>query len=114
MGDSMDKVKRAFGTDFDGGGNYFHYYNKGIGFEFHEEERTVNEIRVFKPEPKDEDDDDESDTRRDFKPDVYDGVLKAYEDVDDMDLRACDLRSSGDILNTLTFNQKTLWPPLLT
>ena len=51
VGDSADKVKQIFGTDYDGSGNVFRYYNKGLRFEFDEEERTLNEIRIFEPEP---------------------------------------------------------------
>ena len=38
-------------------------------------------------------------------------TLRAYENVGGKDLRASDLRYAGDILDTLGFNQETLWPP---
>lgn len=37
--------------------------------------------------------------------------VEAYMDVRGDDLRAWDLRDAGGILDTLTFNQETLWPP---
>ncbi len=37
--------------------------------------------------------------------------VEAYMDVRGHDLRACDLRDAGAILYSLTFNEKTLWPP---
>jgi subtilisin family serine protease len=40
-----------------------------------------------------------------------DQEVQAYEKVGSKDLRASDLRYAGDILNTLEFNQETLWPP---
>ena len=45
------------------------------------------------------------------KPRVYDRDFKAYMDVRGKDLRECDLRSAGDILDTLYFDQETVWPP---
>jgi serine protease AprX len=37
--------------------------------------------------------------------------VEAYMDVRGHDLHACDLRGAGAMLYTLTFNEKTLWPP---
>ncbi len=42
--------------------------------------------------------------------DPCDGV-SMYMDVRGQDLRGCDLRRAGDIVDTLRFNQETLWPP---
>lgn len=42
--------------------------------------------------------------------DPCDGV-SMYMDVRGEDLRTCDLRHAGDILDTLRFNPETLWPP---
>ena len=48
----------------------------------------------------------DSQARRDPCPSV-----EAYMDIRGKDLRTCDLREAGGILDTLTFNQETLWPP---
>ena len=107
VGDSVDKVKQAFGNDLqlrEGEKiDILTYKDKGLSFEIDKNNRTVMEINVTQiklsqsdsPKPKVDGRDD----------------LNAYQDVRGKDLRASDLRYSEDILNTLEFNQETLWPP---
>jgi serine protease AprX len=105
VGDSEEKIKQAFGENFHlggGGGKIFlTYEDKGLSFEIDEKSRTVMEINVTKIRP------NQSENAKVYRRDD----IEAYENVSGKDLRACDLRDSGDILDTLEFNQETLWPP---
>jgi subtilisin family serine protease len=95
VGDSEQKVKQAFGEGFSItrlGRNLLAYRGRGIAFTI-QKNRTVAEISVFEADV----------NKRD------DRKLKAYEEVDD--LRDQDLRNAADILDTLSFDQETLWPP---
>ncbi|MHC4143930.1 MAG: family 16 glycoside hydrolase [Planctomycetota bacterium] len=112
VGDSEDKIKQAFGSDFDGSTDRPSYADKGVEFEIHKKNRTINEIDVFRLGGVRRSDQAQRNQSDRSMPEVHDGNdLEAFEGVDEMDLRACDLRSAADILDTLSFDQKTLWPP---
>jgi serine protease AprX len=105
VGDLEEKVKQVFGKDFhleEGRGkDFITYEGKGLSFEINKSSRTVTEINVTQAKPGQSD-----------GPGVYRrDNIEAYENVCGKDLRACDLRSADDILDTLEFNQETLWPP---
>jgi serine protease AprX len=105
VGDSEQKIKQAFGEDFhleEGRGkDFLTYEDKGLSFEIDKKSRTVMEINVTQVKSS------QSDSSRVYRRDN----IEAYENVCGKDLRACHLRDAGDILDTLGFNQETLWPP---
>jgi subtilisin family serine protease len=113
VGDSVDKVKQVFGNNFQLREfekiDILTYENKGISLEINKKDRTVLEINVYQTE-RNQSDSPKEYGRDDLKMDGRDD-LNAYEDVSGKDLRASDLRSSEDILDTLEFNQETQWPP---
>jgi len=95
--DSEDKIRQAFGKNFDRRRNVLVYEDRGVSFEIDEKERMVFEISVTRAKPKGDQ----------AKPKVYDRDFKAYMNVRGRDLRDCDLRRAGDILDTLSL-RKTL------
>jgi subtilisin family serine protease len=107
VGDSRDRIKQAFGSNFEleehERMDTLIYEEKGLRFEIDKKSGTIKEIGISQPE-----------NNRGHRPKPkIDGhhELMAFEDVRGKDLRVCDLRDSGDILDTLEFNQETLWPP---
>ncbi|MBL7187327.1 MAG: hypothetical protein ISS70_13480 [Phycisphaerae bacterium] len=105
VGNSEDKIKQAFGHDFEfeefSGIDILTYENKGLHFEINKKDRTIKEIGINQVKR------DQSDIPRVHRRDE----LGPYEDISGKDLRASDLRYSEDILDTLEFNQETQWPP---
>jgi serine protease AprX len=107
VGDSLDKVKQAFGSDFEREEfermDALTYEEKGLWFEIDKRSSTIKEVGISQPE---------GNRGHRPKPKVAGRhELMAFEDVRGKDLRASDLRYAGDILDTLEFNQETLWPP---
>ena len=104
VGDSVDKVKQVYGNDFwlreFETKDILTYEDKGLSFEINKNKGTVMEINVF-----------QAIRQKTDSPGMYgrDG-LEAYGDVGGKDLRASDLRDAGNILDTLGFNEGTLWP----
>ncbi len=104
VGDPVDKVKQVFGSEFQlqeyERKDILTYKNKGLSFEINKSNGTVMEINVLQAER------NPTDSARVSRRDA----LEAYENVGGRDLRVCDPRSAGDILDTLGFNQQTQWP----
>jgi len=104
VGDTDEKIKQAFGPGFRfeecEWKDFLNYENEGLEFEIHKKDRTVMEISIHRPPP---DEPDEADA-------AAPSSLKPFDRVSGKDLRACDLRDTGDFLDTLEFNQETLWP----
>ena len=48
VGDSEDKIKQAFGKDFQRDGNWLIYKDKKLHFQMDEENRTSHEIEVYR------------------------------------------------------------------
>ncbi|HUU17046.1 MAG TPA: S8 family serine peptidase [Sedimentisphaerales bacterium] len=103
VGDSEEKIKQAFGNNFhlkEGGKDFLTYEDEGLTFEIHKKDRTVMEINVSQATG------DHDDSREALTP----SRLERFDSVCGKDLRTCDLRNAGAILDTLEFNQETLWP----
>ena len=104
VGDSEQKIKQAFGDDFDleefKGADHLAYEDEGLMFEIHKKNRTVMEINLYQPKR------NQDDGTRALTP----LSLDPYDNVCGKDLRTHDLRNAGRILDTLEFNQETLWP----
>ena len=104
VGDSVEKVKEVFGYDFQLRESQtidvLTYEDEGLSFEIRKNDGTVSEINVGRAKR------DTTDRPRVSRRDA----LGAYDDVGGKDLRASDLRDAANILDTLGFNQETLWP----
>jgi hypothetical protein len=116
--DSEDKIKQAFGSNFEleesANADFFSYDDKGVRFTVRKKDRTVEEIQVFPPTGDNDKNDAPGSAQRIQSDPPKSGVcnsedLEAFEGVDN--LRAYDLRNTADILDTLSYDQKTLWPP---
>jgi outer membrane protein assembly factor BamE (lipoprotein component of BamABCDE complex) len=135
VGDSIEKIKRTFGSDFDVRRNCIYYDGKGVFFEINEEDnRIIGEISVRRRS-----DDHSDNTSRshnplpgplifpkiDRRPEAASwqkGELKALPKYDpdsgnpwQMDLRTrdvskFDLSNSIDDLLYTTFDDRTVWP----
>jgi subtilisin family serine protease len=105
VGDPVEKVKQICGNDFQLREfeikDILTYEDKGLSFEISKNNGTVMEINVFQAKR----------GKTDSPPGYRRTVLAAFESVGGKDLRTCDLRDARDILDTLGFNQETLWPP---
>jgi len=104
VGDSEEKIKQAFGNDFQlkeyEWKDLLNYEDKGIRFEIHKKKRTVLEIGINQPKR------NQNDGTKALTP----SRLEPFDNVGGKDLRTHDLRNAGRILDTLEFNQDTLWP----
>ncbi|MGB2862839.1 MAG: S8/S53 family peptidase [Sedimentisphaerales bacterium] len=112
VGDSEQKIKQAFGEDFQPrealGKNYHCYHAKGLGFVIHEENRTVAEIVVYEPEGDRRQGRDrvlESLPRRNPK-----STESRQVDLRGRDVSRLDLRKSLDDLLYADFDSRTTWP----
>ncbi|MCU0913831.1 MAG: S8/S53 family peptidase [Planctomycetes bacterium] len=105
VGDPVEEIKQVFSNDFQlskfATKDILTYEDQNLSFEISKNDGTVLEINVG-PAQLDKTDSPRADRRE---------GLEAYADVGGKDLRALDLRSAGDILDTLEFNQDTQWPP---
>ncbi|HUU17044.1 MAG TPA: S8 family serine peptidase, partial [Sedimentisphaerales bacterium] len=105
VGDSEQKIKQAFGEDFQLGEgkdlrlredeekDLLFYDAKGLGFEIHKKNQTIAEILVYEGSS--------------VKPIES---IKPFDDVRSKDLSKLDLSSSKGLIATLAFNQQTVWP----
>jgi len=104
VGDSEQKIKQAFGDDFHlkefKGADFLAYEDEGLEFEIQKKNGTVMEINVYQAKR------NQSDSREAVTP----SPLEPFDNVGGKDLRTCDLRIAGAILDTLEFNQETRWP----
>ncbi len=104
VGDSEQKIKQAFGDDFHlkefKGADHLTYEDEGLMFEIHKKNRTVMEINLYQPKR------NQDDGTKALTP----SRLEPFDNVCGKDLRTHDLRNAGRILDTLEFNQETLWP----
>ncbi len=104
VGDSEQKIKQGFGDDFHleetEWKDFLIYEDQGLQFEIHKKNRTVMEIAVNQTTG------DHGESAEALTP----STLEPFDNVGGKDLRAYDLRNAGAILDTLAFNQQTLWP----
>jgi subtilisin family serine protease len=104
VGDSEQKIKQAFGDNFrleeTEWKDFLIYEDQGLQFEIHKKNRTVMEIAVNQTTG------DHGESAEALTP----SALEPFDNVGGKDLRAYDLRNAGAILDTLEFNQETLWP----
>jgi len=104
VGDSEQKIKQAFGDDFHleetEWKDFLIYEDQGLQFEIHKKNRTVMEIAVNQTTG------DHGESTEALTP----STLEPFDNVGGKDLRAYDLRNAGAILDTLEFNQETIWP----
>jgi hypothetical protein len=104
VGDSEQKIKQAFGDDFQlketEWKDFLIYKNEGLQFEIHKKNRTVMEISVSKK------------NSRGLGNSLVKPIksVKEYDDVRWKDLSKLDLSTRRGLIDTLTFNQKTVWP----
>jgi subtilisin family serine protease len=104
VGDSEKEFKQAFGLQFtfeeDKGKLYLTYKDEGLQFIIHKKKRTVMEFTVTNKI-----------SRRsgDSLAKPIESV-KPYDDVRWKDLSKLDLSTKRGLINTLTFNKKTVWP----
>ncbi len=105
VGDSAEKVKQVFGSDFQlrefETKDILTYEDQGLSFEIDKNDGKVMEINVG-PAKRNQAESPRADRRE---------ALAPYASVGGKDLRASDLRYAGDILDTFGFNQETQWPP---
>jgi len=104
VGSSEQKIKQFFGDDFllkeTEWKDFLTYEDKGLEFEIHKNSRTVMEINVTKKISRR--------AERSFAKEIK--SVKEYGDVRWKDLSKLDLSVRRGLINTLTFNQKTVWP----
>ena len=80
--------------------DFLNYEDEGLEFEIRKKDRTIIEINIHQLPP------DESDGKGVPAP----SSLEPFDKVSGKDLRALDLRHAGGFLDTLEFNEETLWP----
>ena len=104
VGDSEQKIKQAFGDDFrlkeTEGKDFLIYENEGLQFEIHKKNRTVMELSVTKKIS--------HESRGPLGKEIE--SVNEYDDVRWKDLSKFDLSTRKNLIPTLTFNQKTVWP----
>ncbi|HUU16187.1 MAG TPA: S8 family serine peptidase [Sedimentisphaerales bacterium] len=107
VGDSEQKIKQAFGDDFQSrkeeGKDYLCYDAKGLAFEIHKKNQTVAEIVVYQPEgvPR---------VLRTLPKYDPDSTNPFQMDLRCRDLSKLDLTNSIDDLLYATFDDRTVWP----
>ncbi|MHA2315498.1 MAG: hypothetical protein ACXACF_09525, partial [Candidatus Hermodarchaeia archaeon] len=110
VGDSEQKIKQAFGDDFQlgefKGADHLAYEDEGLMFEIHKKSRTVMEINLYQPK------------RNPEGPRVLKALPK-YDpnsenpfqvDLRGRDLSKLDLRASLEDLMYANFDDRTVWP----
>jgi len=104
VGDSEQKIKQAFGDNFQfketEGKDFLTYEDEGLQFEIHKKNRTVMEISVTQKISRGRGDSL-------VKPITS---VKEFDDVRRKDLSELDLSELKGLVATLRFNQKTVWP----
>jgi beta-lactamase regulating signal transducer with metallopeptidase domain len=104
VGSSELQIMQAFGNDFHlkehPGKDFLTYRDKGLVFEIHKKSRTVMEISITKK------------NARELGGSLAKPIksVKPHDDVRWKDLSKLDLSDRRGLINTLTFNKKTVWP----
>jgi subtilisin family serine protease len=106
VGDPEERIKRAFGSDFQlketEWKDFLTYEKQGLEFEIHKKNRTVMEINVYQMGKQ-----RELESLPEYDPDSDNPF---QPDLRTRDLSKLDLGNSIDDLMYATFNDKTIWP----
>jgi serine protease AprX len=104
VGDREQKIKQAFGDDFEiqetGSKDFLTYADEGLAFEIDKKNRTAMEINVSQKNPRGQRD---SSAKPIASVDEYDNVAGK-------DLSRLDLSARKNLIDTLEFDRKTIWP----
>ncbi len=104
IGDSEQKIKQAFGNDFTlketQWKDFLIYENQGLQFEIHKKNRTLMEFTITKKIAR---------GARGFLAKPIKSVNE-FDDVSGKDLSKLDLSARRGLIDTLGFDQRTVWP----
>jgi hypothetical protein len=104
IGGSEEKIKETFGDDFTlketQWKDFLIYETEGLQFEIHKKNRTIMELSVTQKISR---------GHRGSSPKPIKSVDK-FDDVSGKDLSKLDLSARYGLIDTLSFNEKTVWP----